>query len=385
MPPRLWCSSVFRLALRTAGVFSLLSLLLVGSHWFAPAGELTLAAEPVVAAKEPKLQLIPPANGLRLPAEFEPQERLLLAGGELTEIYAPLYLEIVRSLHRRVKITTLVSNRAEREWIENLFKQHQIDPRAVEFAPCPHNTIWVRDYGPLFLVGKRRRILVDADYSDLGRAEDDRVPAVLSRLFQEPIVATPASIEGGNILSNGRGLILTTTAMFDRNLPRKLTRNETETKLRELLVARQVLFLEPLAGEPTGHVDMFAAFTGPYTVVVGQGDEAVDPVNAALLDRNAGRLAAVTIDGVPLRVERIPMPPNEDRQWRTYTNALMANGVMLVPTYPDVDPQGGREAIALYRQLLPHWEIRAIDASGIITVGGALHCLSTTVPALDDE
>jgi agmatine/peptidylarginine deiminase len=181
-------------------------------------------------------------------------------------------------------------------------------------------------------------------------------------------------------LSNGLGLCVTTTALVERN--GGLSKRVVCNALKRSLGAQEVVVLERLAGEETGHVDMFTTFTGPTTVVVGSYSPAEDPVNAALLDRNAARLAAVETPWGPLRVERIPMGRQHDGLWRTYTNCVYANGVLLVPFYLDGDENRSRQALAVYRRLLPRWHIVFVDATPLIEEGGALHCAALNVPSL---
>jgi hypothetical protein len=136
------------------------------------------------------------------------------------------------------------------------------------------------------------------------------------------------------------------------------------------------VFLEPLVGEQTGHVDMFATFVSSDVVVVGEYSPDADPLNAEILDRNAQRLAAVRTSRGPLRVLRIPMPPHTLDVWRTYTNVLFANGTLVVPTYPGIDPQGEAEALAIYKHLLPGWTVVGVDCNRLIEWGGAVHCVT---------
>jgi len=67
-----------------------------------------------------------------------------------------------------------------------------------------------------------------------------------------------------------------------------------------------------LAGEETGHVDMFLTFLARDCVVAAQCDPEADPTNARILDETTGLLGRV---GTPLghvRVHRIPMPSRGD-------------------------------------------------------------------------
>jgi hypothetical protein len=76
------------------------------------------------------------------------------------------------------------------------------------------------------------------------------------------------------------------------------------------------------------------------------------------------------------------MPSNEDGVWRSYTNVIIANGVLMVPVYPEVDAGMQQEALNVYRGLVPNWQVVAIDSSGLITCGGALHCISNRLVSI---
>ena len=136
----------------------------------------------------------------------------------------------------------------------------------------------------------------------------------------------------------------------------------------------------PLEGESTGHVDMFCAFLKMDLAVVGRYDPAEDPENAARLDQIAEDLAGLNTRTGPLRIERLPMPDHRDGFWRTYTNVVFANDVLLVPIYPAYCPDLDEEALAIFRRLLPDRRVVGIDASELIKMNGALRCITMNVP-----
>jgi agmatine/peptidylarginine deiminase len=74
------------------------------------------------------------------------------------------------------------------------------------------------------------------------------------------------------------------------------------------------------------------------------------------------------------------MPDHDDGFWRTYTNLIFANKVVLVPVYPAYCPELDEIALALYRRLLPDRRIIGIDASELIKMNGALRCITMNVP-----
>ncbi|MBN2460730.1 MAG: agmatine deiminase family protein, partial [Candidatus Cloacimonetes bacterium] len=85
------------------------------------------------------------------------------------------------------------------------------------------------------------------------------------------------------------------------------------------------------------------------------------------------------LEGQSFRVERIPMPPFT---WGgpngfipySYTNSLICNNKVLVPVYgfADLDTQ----ALAIYADLMPDYEIYGIDSNFIIEWWGAVHCVT---------
>ncbi len=319
---------------------------------------------------------LPQDAAFRLPAEFERQKSLLLSCRELLTEVPDLFAEIVRETSGRVAIVALVSDIDEYRQARDILVRRRVRGNHVRFVTCTHDTMWSRDYGP-FIVRHRdgSAAVIDAEY-DFNRGSDDLVPALLARHLELPLVQVAMRIEGGNLLSNGQGLCIATEELLNVNAERGMTEDAAAEVLRSCFGTTQLVLLEPLVGEMTGHVDMFATFTAPDTVVVGSIAKATDPVNAAILDRNAARLAAVRTARGPLNVVRIPMAPHGDGVWRTYTNVIYANGLLLVPIYPGLDDAGQRQAMQTYARLLPGWRIVGLDVRALCELGGALHCIS---------
>ncbi|MCS7304679.1 MAG: agmatine deiminase family protein [Thermoguttaceae bacterium] len=317
-----------------------------------------------------------------LPADFEPIEALVFSAGLLVRRDPELLLQMMEALQDHTTLVGLVNDTHQRRKVEKLLAERKILPRSLRLVEIAHNTVWIRDYGPIFFrFPDMHSGAYDAEYPDPGRRLDDAVPSRLAALFGVSLFALPMVLEGGNLLTNGHGLALTSQAAVIRHSGSTVSEASFRQLLSQHLGIDSLVILEPLAGEPTGHVDMFACFTGPDTVVVGQYDPREDPVNAAILDRNASVLAGCRTSAGPLRVVRIPMPPHRDGIWRTYTNVIFANHCLLVPTYPTMDPAGSRRALELYRRILPGWKVIGVDTSRLITIGGGLRCVSLGIPA----
>jgi agmatine/peptidylarginine deiminase len=333
----------------------------------------------------PGKNLAQPSTSLyRLPGEFERHDALLLGCDELAVQYPDLLVNIVSAAGQNISILALVSDDDGIELVTEILKERKVSTEGIRFLHIVHDSMWIRDYGP-FSVQRHdgQPEIVDAKYDrEVGRANDDFVPVVVAKHLGMSVVRAPVLLEGGNLLSNGEGLCITTTALLDNNADREIDDGQVHRILHRYFGAEQAVFLEPLIGESTGHVDMFALFVSPDTVVVGSYDPLTDPVNAAVLDRNAACLAQTRTSRGPLRVVRIPMPDNTDGVWRTYTNVIFANGVLMVPVYADMETERHEVAMNVFRHILPGWKITPIDATDAIQCGGALHCVSKAILSL---
>lgn len=316
----------------------------------------------------------------RIPAEFETQAAMVIGWTVADPIIQNVQVEIVRNVSPQVPVVVLVDDDQERAAADLVLKASGIRARSIHLLEIPGDTIWIRDFGPMTVLRSDGRAeLVDHHYADGKRPWDDMAAVRLARMLRIPNRRVPLTLEGGNIIANGRGIVLTTNRLYEQNAGRGHTSESIQQSLRTEFGVRQAVFLEPLKGEPTGHVDMFAAFVAPTTVVVGRYDPEVDPVNAAILDRNAERLRQIeTADGC-LEVVRIPMPAHSAAVWPTYANIVFAGRVVLVPVYSGWDAAGREEALAIFRRLLPKHRVVPIDCRELIRLGGALRCITLNV------
>ena len=315
----------------------------------------------------------PPGDVRRLPADFEPLTELLLGFPEEGFPHTAFFAELIAAAAPEVAgVVVHVPSAAARARLTNALLARRVDVGRVRFAEVPLDTMWIRDYGPLLVEtsdGGRR--VVDLRYS-YGRWQDDAFPTRLARSWGLPVSRPPLAADGGNLLSDGTGRCITTERVLLQNRRRSYTRRQIRDLLRSYLGCRETAILPTLVGEGTGHADLFAAVTGPGRVLVGRYDPVDDPVNAAVLDQAANLLA-----DAGFAVTRIPMPGHEGLVFRTYTNALIVGGAVLVPVYAD-DRRFEREALETLRQAWPGKRVVPIDATGIIRRFGGLHCVGLT-------
>jgi len=318
--------------------------------------------------------------------EFEEQEAVLIGCAQLIRNFPQVYINLVRSIYRQIRVICLV-NEADESLGRVLLSAAGLPHGSVEFLRLPHISMWARDWCPISVFDREgQRRMLGFELRHLRTSADTGIRPELERLFGEPVLDVPLTHEGGNILFNGAGICLTSTTVFPKNAGRGYEGKQIGEVLATYFGATQWAYLDPLSGETTGHIDQFCVFVDANTVVVGQFDPRHDAVNAEVLDRAAAMIATLKTPQGNLRVERVPMPPPSDGKYRSYTNVLFANGVLVVPMFPELCDEYDRQALQLYRSLRPDLDVIGIDILELSTLGGGLHCLTAHVcPAARDR
>ncbi len=314
-----------------------------------------------------------------IPGEFEPQEALVFGCGQLVRFYPQLFVDFVRRSHERVRLIGMIAP----EWRrlgDLLLGAAGLPIDAVEFVEAMTTSVWARDWSPMVgydAEGNRCQYYLERGH--MRHRDDLAARKVFQSQFSDPAKEVPLSMEGGNILSNGQGLILTSNTVAQANASR-FGPGEISKLFESTFFAGQWASLVQLHGERTGHVDLFATFLAPDFLLIGSVDERDDELSARTLNDAAEKLNGLQTSAGKLQVERIPMPSSRDTYFRSYNNVIFANQLLLVPTYPDLDPKLDERALAIYRELLPGWEVVGLNLSSMAKKGGGLHCLSANVP-----
>jgi agmatine deiminase len=349
----------------------------------------------------------PAAAGFRWPAEWEPHAATWLSWphnldtwpGRLEQAERA-FVEIVAALspHEEVRINVVGDRMEDRVRARLAARGVEVD-RAVRFFQIPTDDAWVRDHGPIFVVGEgppgeREVALHDFGFNAWGGKyppwdRDNAVPAKIAELAKLQRFESSWVLEGGSIDGNGDGCILTTESCLlnpNRNRGadgRAVTREDVEQVLADTLGATDVVWLaEGIAGDDTdGHIDDIARFVALDRVVAAVEDDASD-TNHHPLQKNFECLQAFRgAQGQAFDVVALPMPPalvlDGQRCPASYANFYLANNVALVPTF---DVPSDTRAIDVLRDCLPGREVIAIDSRDLVLGLGAIHCLTQQLP-----
>ncbi|MCA9603683.1 MAG: agmatine deiminase family protein [Polyangiales bacterium] len=259
----------------------------------------------------------------------------------------------------------------------------------VRVHTIPFGDIWMRDIGPIFLLGRHgllgatrfkfngwgEKYILDGD-ADVGRAvcEARGVDA-----FESGIV-----LEGGALDVDGEGTCLTTRqCALNPNRNPGATQESMDAAIGEALGVERVLWLDDglLNDHTDGHVDTLARFVAPGVVVCMEpakddpNREVLETIRTTLgrfRDAAGRRLEVMTIPspGTVLDDEGEPMPAS-------YANFLIGNGFVAVPTYgvPNDDL-----AVKRLENVFAGRRVVGLSARAILEGGGAFHCITQQEP-----
>ena len=235
----------------------------------------------------------------------------------------------------------------------------------------------------------RDRAVLDWDYNAWGEEYDDYqldnlIPSRIADEFQEQRFAPGMILEGGSIDVNGLGTLLTTeSVLLNPNRNPHLTREQIEEKLRYYLGVTNILWLgDGIEGDDTdGHVDDLTRFVNADTVVTIVERNPND-VNYRALRENRERLGSMRDQaGKLLSVVDLPMPDplyaEGMRLPASYANFLIANTVVLVPTYRS---KNDAVAIEILQSFFPGRRVVGIDCTALVWGLGSIHCVTQQQP-----
>lgn len=243
----------------------------------------------------------------------------------------------------------------------------------VEFITYNTNSVWMRDYGPRFVLEDGRRVIVDHIYNR-PRPLDDAFPAALAALWSEPAYDLPLVHGGGNFHLFSDASAYMTELVLDENP------GLDETDVADLYASYEGLQVDVVSALPssydsTQHIDMWLLPVADRSVIVGEyAPSDIEP-------RAVTEAVVQHFQGLGYTVYRTP-------GWHTgsgfgthytYTNAVIFNDLVFTCEFNGY-PSENAAAMATFEAAFPDHDIIPLDCSSIIGSAGALHCIVMHVP-----
>lgn len=347
---------------------------------------------------------MPDVSDFAMPPEWSRQEAVWISwpvddprhwGGSKRETILDRFATLASAVTRFETVRINAIPGTEDEVLQRCLSAKAV-PERLEILPHPHNDVWCRDHGPIFLKHRSTGDLAisDWEFNAWGGKfapwdADNRIPALIAAHLGLPRFEGGMILEGGAIEINGAGQLLTTEAvLLNPNRNPGLSRADIESKLRTTLGVNEILWLERgIEGDDTdGHIDDLARFCSD-DLIVACADPDTSSGNHRVLAANLDRLRNFTTPNCrPFDIVEMPMPEAcEVPGWRlpvlpaSYVNFLIVNDGLLVPTFRQA--RNDDRALGILRELFPDREVVGIDCLDLVEEGGTLHCLTQQQPA----
>lgn len=309
--------------------------------------------------------------------------------------------------------------------LANLLAEHEpvvigypadTDPRlnysfvsGVTFREMAYEDIWVRDTGPLVVRGGTEgNYAVDFRFNSWGglfnsSSKDDAVAGEIAAFEGFKVRHSELVLEGGAIISDGKGTIITTEeSLIAENRNPGKSREQIEHEIRRMMYVDQFIWLpQGLAhDEAGGHVDNVCAFVDEQTLLVAETNDRGHPSYHRLKEVHDILASRKSIRGDSYRLVMVPLPPQTEitseeasgfaqadgtirRQKGTplapsHINSYVANGLVVVPTF---GLASDNEASKIIAEAFRGRRTVQFLSREFLLGGGGVHCLTKDIAA----
>ncbi len=340
---------------------------------------------------------VPSSLGFYMPPEWHAHEATWLSWPKNKLTFPPrlmgavedLFTGMAEALSDNEKVNILVDDEKTAERVRKRLELAGANDSNVHFHFILSADVWIRDYGPTFLLHKKsaERACVKWEFNAWGNKYEDLIAdsktgepiaqASGVRIFHPNIV-----MEGGSIDSDGAGRLLTTKqCLLNKNRNPQLNQSQISQYLRDYLSVSEIIWLSSgIEGDDTdGHVDDFARFFGEGRVLCNVAEGKAD-ANTAVLRENENLLRSRTDLH---EIVRLPMPKalvDEEENRRlpaSYANFYVANKVVLMPAFGD---EKDDEAAEILASCFKGREIVPLEAKELVFGYGGIHCVTQQEP-----
>jgi agmatine deiminase len=334
----------------------------------------------------------PAEQGLTMPPEWAPHERTLMAWPCRRELWDG-HMEAAKAESAGVAnavaafepVTMVAANAADAAQARAALAGN------VEVLELPIDDSWLRDSGPIFVVDDvarpTRRMGVHWGFNAwgdkfTGYADDAAIGGLLAERLGD-VVTAPMVLEGGSIIVDGTGTLVTTEqCLLHPNRNPELGREQIEQHLRDYLGATRVVWLGQGLVEDRdtdGHVDLIAAFIAPGRLLLQSTLHGTPNHDTMAENRRIAEAAGLEVVDFPLLAYT---SVDGEEVVASYMNLYMGDRFIVVPTAGQADLD--EEALGRLREVFAGKEVVGVPGVTHAFGGGGPHCITQQVPALSD-
>ena len=312
----------------------------------------------------------PPSQQVRAMGEWEEVQGILVRW-PYSSSWNTLWANFLTPIADDVRIYMIVSSYSDTSGIKSYLSSNGCPTDSVIFMQRSTNSVWIRDYGPwwIWLQNTWDRAIVDWDYNR-PRPQDDAIPEWLATYFGVDYYGPDITHTGGNFFVDGWKSGFASELTYSENSG--MTPSEINQIFEDYMNLDTVNFFPEFYG--IDHIDMSMKFLNDHTVIINEYPDG-SSYNDDMDDCIAILETLTDPYGEPLDIVRIPAPHWYGTPY-TYTNSLIVNNTVLVPIYNRAEDA---EALQIYEDYMPGYEIYGFDCNSIIGSSGAIHCVTKDV------
>jgi agmatine deiminase len=316
----------------------------------------------------------------RFPPEWHPQDWLWIGFPHDADEW-PGFLEAAQAQIAAFASAVAESGQEVRLLVRdatNAATARQMVSSKVKLETRTYGDIWLRDTGPLIVVGDGKRLARRFGFNGWGdkfmMAGDQTIGAELARDAALHVTNSDWILEGGAVDSLA---VTTEQCLLNPNRNPELSQADIKQRLGRDLGFDRVLWLgEGLLHDHTdGHVDNLARFVAPGVLALPVATGNDDP-NAEIYADARQRAEHF---GVTLR--ELPSPGRIETDGRvepaSYMNFAITSKLVVVPTFGSSHDADGVAAVAA---LFPDRDCIGLPADAVLAGGGGFHCASQQMP-----
>lgn len=264
-------------------------------------------------------------------------------------------------------------------------------PAHIDVVPLRQDDLWFRDTGPLFVRHESGAVigsnLIFNNWGDKFPITDGDgdIGAALVDHLGLPLYQSPLTGEGGGLISDGRGTVITTeTCFLNPNRNPGMSRADVERELFNAIGARKVIWLPGDTNEwiTDGHIDGVLTFTRPGHVIFEDNPNDDDPHQQVCRENLRALRGQTDADGNEIEITLIDeawqYEVSNDNTARSYVNSYIANGGVVMPAFGT--PETDEAARAAFVAAFPDRKIVQVDITDICWNGGGIHCMTQQQP-----
>lgn len=304
-------------------------------------------------------------NQRRMVAEWEP------AYGTLIRWPLGIPATLVVELAQDDSLYVLVENTSQQNQATAHFNSLGVNMDHCRFIFADTYSHWTRDWGPHYVFDEQGIAHIadpyfdgypwvpgcntrnsTVNYNNRGYEEDDAVNIALAQQLGLPLISMPLYLTGGNIMTDGHGLAVSTRQMLDENA---LVCDEEcfFSNTTDQMGLFNYMIVENPETYGIQHIDCYAKFLDEETVLVKSVAEGHPEYHCieGLAEFFEGEQNCY---GVPYNVVRINCGSYNGNEVAAYTNSLILNKKVFVPMFGIATDD---LAIQTYQEAMPGYEV----------------------------